>query len=359
MLKQHKLAVLGILFLIVIAAAGIGSYAMAQSDGEEQAPAINDAAGHVDYDVSLQVTGDLAAVDPRLAGVLPLNLTAKGSADIKKSENGIEAKGDVALGGLETLAQMAAAASGDARNAQSAGALVSGALSDVQFVAVDKNLYVNLLGSWYDTGSLAAGHQNRGDDEKPDDVKKDEARAACPEGTARPDLKSFLKDQKQVGTESIDGVSTTHFSASIDVDKALTDAAAMARACGKPDEAAQLDAARAQILGAAKALNVEWWIDADGQVHQVKADIQLAPSALAPLVSGMAGASDPAQAAKVTAALSGVQSVSLQATVKLSHIGEDFQVAKPDGIIKPLEDLTRMMGAFGGGTDGTQSGGDE
>ena len=67
-------------------------------------------------------------------------------------------------------------------------------------------------------------------------------------------------------------------------------------------------------------------------------------------------AKDSAQAAKITAALNGVQSVSLNVTAKFSHFGEDFQVAKPSGTIKPIGDLTRMMGGLHGGQTGTTSG---
>ena len=173
--------------------------------------------------------------------------------------------------------------------------------------------------------------------------------------------KALLKDVKTVGQEDIDGTATTHYQATIDLDKAITEGAAAAKNSGKTDEAARLEAARGQLTGAVKQLNLEWWLDGDNQLRQVKADVSVEPGSLAPLLASMesgkpgaeSGTVDPARAAegkaKAEAALKGIQSITINATVKFSGFGENVQIAKPEGDVKQLSDL---MGSFGQGQPG-------
>ena len=90
MRKRHKLLPTIFMAALFVLVAGLGSYALAQSDDASPPPAAGSDTNsrHVDYDVNLQVNGDLSAVDPKLAGILPLDLNAKGGADVARGENG-------------------------------------------------------------------------------------------------------------------------------------------------------------------------------------------------------------------------------------------------------------------------------
>lgn len=345
MWKKHRIAVAAGAVCIALIVAGLGSLALAQS-GETQSTASQHdfVSRHVDYDVTLQVTGDLTAVDPKLQGVLPLNLSAQGGADVQPGDNGPNAAGDLKLGGFDGLVQKMTAPSGatTGRGALGAG-IVKGVLSGIQFVVVDKNLYVQLGGVWYDTGDMS-GHQgpkpDEGTDENGDTAKKDAVRA-CAEDAFPGGPSALLKDVNTVGQEDIDGVSITHKTAAVDIDKALTQGAAAMTSCGKTDEAAKLEAARGQITGAIKQVNLEWWTDGDGQLRQAKAAVNVEPASLAGLTSLA-----PNPDAKAEAVLKGIRSVTLNATIKFSRFGEEFNIQKPEGDITSLKN---MMGARGEG----------
>ena len=375
MRKRHKLLSTIFMAALLVLVAGLGSYALAQSDDAAQLPAAGSdkISRHVDYDVTLQVNGDLSAVDPKLAGILPLSLNAKGGADLGRGENGPEVNGNLQVTGLNTIIQKIAAenGAGDARAALGAG-IVQSALSDLQFVAVDNDMYVKLAGTWYNTGDMSKLHGRKpdgdsdnteanADESGADDANANDANAgeakdqdhACAESAFPGGPQALLKDVKTVG-QDIDGTGTTHYQATVDLDKAITEAATAARNCGKSDEAARLEAARGQLTGAVKQLNLEWWLDADNQLRQAKAAVAIEPASLAPLLASMdsgrpgaeSGTQDAAKEAearaKADAALKGIQSISINATVKFSRFGEDFQIVRPEGDIKPLSDL---MGA--------------
>ena len=368
MQKRYKLTLMSIVAVAALLIAGLGSFALAQSGDGSQAPDQqgNHVSRHVDYDVNLQVNGDLSAVDAKLAGVLPLNLSAKGGADIQKGDSGPQVQGNLQFGGFDALIQKFASGSG-ANNGQAAlgAGMIGSYLSDIQFVAIDKDVYVKLGGTWYDTAGMTKHGDGARPDENADNGAKDQAKA-CVETAFPGGPKALLKDVK-TSQEDIDGVSTTHTTASVDIDKALTEASAAATSCGKADEAAKLEAAKAQIAGSIKTVNLEWWIDGDGQLRQAKAAVEVDPSALAPLVEQMAankparhgnGAVGAPDTAKIDAALKGITSVKLDATVKFSRFGEDFQIAKPDGDIKPLSDLMGMAGGCKHGRGGAGDGSD-
>jgi len=345
MLKRHRLPLLALIAVVAIITAGLGSYALAQSgDGSPTAaPPENGDSRHVDYNVELKVAGDLSAVDPKLQGLLPLDLSASGGADVEKTENGPAVQGDLKLGGIDAVVQKLATGDG-ANTAQTAfgSSLVNSILSDIQFTAVDQNLYLKLGGAWYDAGSLAGRDCRRPEGDETSgagSADKDKTRAAL--AAAFPGgPRELLKDEKTIGPEDIDGTATTHRSATIDLDKALTGASTAARNSGKAAEADKLDASRAQIISAVKQLNLDWWLDSNGELIQGKLALEIDPSVLSPLAEH----------------LKGITSVSLNATVKFSNFGEDFQIARPDGDIKPLSDLTGMFGGRHGGDDDGNAG---
>src|SRR5659263_69623 len=254
MRKRHKLLSTLFMATLLILVAGLGSYALAQSDDAAQPPAAgsDEISRHVDYDVTLQVNGDLSAVDPKLAGILPLSLNAKGGADLGRGENGPEVNGNLQVTGLNTIIQKIAAenGAGDARAALGAG-IVQSALSDLQFVAVDNDMYVKLAGTWYNTGDMSKLHGRKpdgdsdnaeanADESGADDANANDANAgeakdqdhACAESAFPGGPQALLKDVKTVG-QDIDGTGTTHYQATVDLDKAITEAATVARNCGR------------------------------------------------------------------------------------------------------------------------------
>ncbi len=332
MFKKHKILTVGLLALIMALVAGVGSYALAQTGGGQQPAATGKVASrHADYSVSLQVNGNLSLVNPKLQGILPLDLTAKGGVDIQKGSNGVSAKGDVQLGGLDQIIQKAIATRGSGNGSAAMGSLVSGAISDLNFVEVDHHMYVQVAGTWYDVtrgckpsgkpGSAAAG--------------KAKVQSLIPGGP-----KSLLSNV-QTSADTIDGVSTTHYSATVDVNKAIDDAVAALNSKGKTAQAGQLQADRSQIVAAARQLDLEWWMDGSGQLRQVKVAVEIDPSGLASLVPSANGKG------KLADVLRGITSVKLDATVKFSQFGTDFQIAKPDGNILQLKDLMGLAGLKG------------
>lgn len=161
---------------LLIIVAGVGSYALAQSNDGAQPPAngAKEVSRHVDYDLTLQVTGDLSVVDPKLAGILPLNLKATGGADVSKGENGPEVAGNLQVKGMDTIVQKIAAGNGASAAPSVLGAgIVNSALSDLQFVALDNNIYVKLAGTWYNAGDVS---KHRGGKPAGDSINNSEKR---------------------------------------------------------------------------------------------------------------------------------------------------------------------------------------
>ena len=339
MIRKHKILAVGMLALVLALVAGVGSYALAQTGGGQQsAPAGSVASRHADYNVSLQVNGDLSKVNPKLQGILPLNLTAKGGVDIQKTGSGAAVKGDLQLGGLDQIIQkVVAAGKGSGNGSAAIGNLVSGAISDLNFVEVDHHMYVQIAGSWYDvtSGCKQSGKPGIAPTAKPGDKAAGEARlkSLIPGGP-----KSLLSNIN-TSPDTIDGVSTTHYTASVDVNKAIDDAVAALNSKGKTAQAGELQADRGQIVAAAKQLDLEWWMDGSGQLRQVKLAVEIDPSALASLVPA-----GNARGGRLAGVLKDITSVKLDATVKFSQFGTDFQIAKPDGNILQLKDLMSLAG---------------
>ncbi len=348
MWKKHKVAVIGLLLLAVVLAAGVTSYALAQSSGGSQTTASgNVISRHVDYNVNLQVSGDLSTVNPKLQGVLPLNLSAQGGADVQKSDNGPQVQGNLQLNGLDGIIQKLSARGGSGLQGSLGGTLAKSILSNLQFIAVDHDLYLNLGGAWYDTGDLT--QVKRPGNRRDNGSGTAEAQGkACLQGAFPGGAKALLTNVQQ-SPDTVDGVATTHYTASTDLDKALTEAAAAATNCGKTAEAAKLTAAKGQIESATKQLNLEWWIDGGNQVRQVKVDVDVNPSALAPVLEADA---PQGKAARVDAILKGITDVKLDAQVKFSQFGQDFQIQKPSGDVQPLKNLMGLLGHHKRGDQG-------
>ncbi len=339
MFKKNRIFLIAVLAFAVATAAAAGSYALAQSGGQPQTATTktkNVVARHIDYNVSLQVNGDLSSLNPKLKGILPLSLGVKGGADVKKDTGGLLAQGSIRLSGLDSIIQKIVAAHGSG-NGAALGSLASGALSDIQFAEVNNDLYLKLGGTWYEATGLQGCRGPRpagsGATVKRPNIPRNhpDLKGAFPGGA-----KALLKNVKQTGQENIDGAATTHYTATLDLGKAITEEAAALNKSGKTAQASRLEAASGQITGAFKRLNLEWWIDADGHIRQVKLDVEVEPAALAALAGG--------KNVKTETLLKDITSVKLDATVKFSNFGEDFQVVRPAGNVKPLGDLLGLPG---------------
>ncbi|MCL6106895.1 MAG: hypothetical protein M1309_06095 [Actinobacteria bacterium] len=345
MLKKRKFKIAGFAIVAVAIAAILGGYALAESGGPvTAATAPGTHSRQIDYNVSLQVNGNLSGVNPKLKGLLPLNLTAKGSADVQYSAGAVSATGNLQLGGISQIVQNLTGSGAGGNSHSGLGGIVSSSLSDVQFTEVNHDLYVKLAGSWYEVGNLASPACHKGG--KP---------GAAHPGAAgsRPNLKNLksyfpggpealLKDQKTVGQESIGGVNTTHYSASVDVDKAITEAETALKNTGKTQQAARLDAARPQIDAAAKELSLDWWVDGSKNLRQVKIAVEIDPSGLTTLAAAHGG-----KDAHLVNILKGITSVKLDATIDLSHFNENFNITKPGGNTPSLKSLLTLAGLGG------------
>ncbi len=341
MFKKHRILLAGVLAFAVAAA---GSYALAASGGPAQpthpTASKNIVARHIDYNISLQVNGDLSSVSPKLKGVLPLNLSVNGGTDVKKDAGGPAAQGSIRISGLDSLIQKITAthgSGGTAPGAAALGSLASGALSDVQFTEVNQELYLKLAGTWYEAGGLGGCHGpgpagTQAVNHHPDAQRSlPGVKSVFPGGA-----QALLKNVKQVGQENVDGIDTTHYTATLDLDKAISEEVAALNKSGRTAQANRLEAARGQITGAFRQLDLEWWVDGDHHIRQTKLVVEVVPAALASLAGNKDG--------KAATLLKDVTSVKLDAAVKFSRFGQDFQVAAPGGDVKQLGDLFGLAG---------------
>ncbi len=352
MKKALPVLLLGVAVLLAAVAFGCGS---SSSPGSAIDNAIKNSgnvkAEHVDFNVALGVNGDLSTAEPSLKGLLPLNLTIDGGADVDmKDANNPKAQGNIKIGGLDKLFSSIGQTQGASSQTTMGLGLLSGMLSNIDFVLVDNDLYIKVGGNWYDTGNLSSAASNLNLPTTGTTVNSNCYQNAVKD-TSKFGSDKIFKNLQDLGTQSIDGANTHHYKADINFDSVLTQVASTARDCGDAQAAGGIEAAKSQIGSVFKTASVEMWIGDDNYFHQGKLDLAVDPGTIVNLIGSTGGSS--AQAAAVAKAL---QSVTFNVTVKQSNINGSFNISKPPGNIQKLSDvLGGLTGSSGllGSSSGT------
>ncbi len=355
MKKVLPVFLIGVAVLLAVAASGCGGSASSTTAIDN---AIHNSSNvkseHVDFNVALGVNGDLSTVEPTLKGLLPLNLTIAGGTDIDmKDQSNPKAQGNIKIGGLDKLFSSIGQAEGSNPQTSMGLGLLSGMLSNIDFVLVDNDLYIKVSGNWYDTGNLSSA---AGGLKLP--TTGTTVNSSCYQNAAKDTSKfgaeKIFKNIQDMGNETIDGASTHHYKADINFDSLLTQVANATRDCGNAQAAGGIEAAKSQIGSVFKTASVEMWIGDDNYFHQAKLDLAMDPSVIAGLAGGTSTSS-----AQGAAALKAIQSITFNVTVKQSKFNGSFNISKPSGNIQKLSDvLGGLTGGGGllGGSSGTSTG---
>jgi hypothetical protein len=347
-------ALVAIALTVSIFAAGCGTAAQAAAG----APASGDAqailqkafanAGQVTsgagtINASLTVTADQSAIPAGAQGLLgqPLKLSGTYSFD-KTAKTG---QADLSLA-------------------------VAGQNLPVSLEAINGQAWLQLLGQWYQT---PAGTEKSGDtattaQQSTASTVKQELSAAGIDPT------TLLTNVTLVGDETINGVATSHISATIDVSKIIALKQTMTTAAGSSttagtsasDAAAkqqEIQKLQAGLTTAVKTLTIDVWVTKDTtQVRQAELKATVVPpadmlqSAGAPdTTTSQAGTSlstattESADQAATKAALQsiaqGIKSVSLDVTVSIDPSATPKPVTAPTGA-KPWTDLQTALKGF-------------
>lgn len=378
-----------IIFLVMfvaslLLAAGIVVAGCGGGDGTGEAPAarIDKAiqknpdikSGHVDYDVNVEGAADLSSLSgssTSSGGGSPTSfkLGISGGMDFDNSDQASpKAKGTVTLTGLSDLVSQMGQTSAGSSGIDTSGMAdqISSFLKDLEFVSVDKKAYVKMAGTWYDLGDAASassdlsglgalgGVSGLGGVGDSMGTSTNAADTQCIENAMKDPAKfssdKLFKNLTETGSESIDGVDTTHFKAEIDMDKTIATITEISKSCGQPEAAGGLEGSTAQMSKLFKTLNVDLWIDKDNLTRQVRITMEVDPAAVSDVASGLGSSLG---GASTTSSSSGLESLKIDATVKLSRTGEQFDIQKPSGDISKIEDLLGgMMGSsLGGASD--------
>lgn len=274
-------------------------------------------------------------------GELPLRL--RGSVDSEEVDGKASARGNVRLEGLGDLSG-SIRESGQDLGVLSQAAGFIGTLTAFDFVAAGDKTYLNLGGTWYEVdesdlsmiglGAMGGmGPATGGEDSECFQKALDD-----PE---RFSLGKMLKGEQALEDESIDGVNTRHYRASLDVKHLLDEAQEVIKECGDAESAGAFEASRSNLEKLLKKVDFEFWVDSDDHFRQVKVDAALDMATFGDVARAFGG---PAGAAPA-----GSLDVGITATVKMSRFGESFDIRKPEKVV-PFEEFTaKLIGMALGG----------
>lgn len=155
---------------------------------------------------------------------------------------------------------------------------------------------------------------------------------ACQEAAGRLEVGNFVDNLSEDGDADVGGTSTTKVSGDLDVSGAIDalidlaeDPACSAQlgaaAAALPSQS-EVDEAKGQVSEAIKTAHVDVYVGDDDIVRQVSAQLAIEP----PESSG-----------------SGPQNVDIELDLKLTEVGEEQEIAAPEGA-KPLNDLFLKLG---------------
>lgn len=355
-MKKLMVLLISLMLIMAVATTGCGKTSPSETVDKALTQSQSFTTEHVDYDVNMGIKGDMSALGSQFSSLGDFSFAVKGGMDIdKKNADSPKVKGKVAITGLDDIIKGLASAGGSSASdpdTQMGLNLISGFLSDIEFVVVDKKGYVKLAGSWYDMGdssSLTDLGSTAGVD-----LSSSTSNSKCYEDAMKDTSKfgsdKLMKGLQEVGDEKVDGTDTRHFKADIDLDKSLTTMADIARGCGESEGAGGLEGGKKEINSMFKTFTIEMWVDKDNNMRQLKVNVEIDGKAISDAAGSLTGSD--------SSSTGGLEAITLDVTAKFSRFGEDFNIAKPEGEILKIEDL---MGSSGlgsslgglGGSSGT------
>lgn len=288
---------------------------------------------HVDYDVKLDIKGDASALGPELEGMLPFSLGINGGVDIDDRADKAKAQGNIKFEGLDKVIQGLASSQGSLDAQSTLGMdMISSSLADMQFILLDEKMYIKMGGSWYEADASSAGDVagvgglTSGTSNIDQNCIQNAVQDPNKFGSGK-----IMTDIQEVGEEKINGTDTRHLKANLDLDKTMTEMASILRDCGGAESAGGLESGKSELSKMVKSKSIEMWIDKDGNLLQVKVDLELDPAAISETAGGLTGAD--------TSAASGLESIALSMKLTISDLNKDMNISKPEGNILKLEDL--------------------
>jgi len=323
--------------------------------------------GHIDYTINIEGAGDLSSLSGSSGGgSTSFKIGMTGGADFDNSNQAApKAKGTITFTGLTDLINQMSQSSGSTAglDLSSMSEQISSFLKDMEFVAVDNKVYLKLAGTWYDLGDASSASSDLsglgalGGATGMGGISSlgttTDADTQCFENAMKDSSKfgsdKLFKNLTTVGSEKIDGTDTTHIKADVDLAKTVQTISDISKSCGQAEASGGLEGGSAQISKLFKTLTVEMWIDNDNMTRQVKITMEVDPAAVSDVASGLGGS----LGTDTTSATPGLESLKIDVSVKLSKVGEQFDIQKPSGQISKIEDL---MGGLLGSSLGDTSG---
>ncbi len=336
-MKKVLWVILGAVAIMSLLAAGCGS-----SSSEDPAERIDNAykkamdykTVHENYEMTLTMDGDASAMGDEFAMLLPLELTISGEGDFDNSDKSNPAmQMTMAIEGMSDIIDNAMAASGGSAADMMDAGMFDDLFGDMEIKLVDNVLYMKLMGEWYESDTAELTSQAGGNVEEVD--------TACTQDAMQEKLvpSAMLSDIEEVGDEDVDGESTTHYKAKVDVGKITDVSTEIAKECNQEDAAAELETGGSQLSDMFETLDVELWIDGDDNVRKVKMDVDLDTGTL----TGFEDVEMDAYQSDAMASLI----ITVSVTMTQSGFDEDVNIEAPTDA-KPMEDLLDAFGSLGG-----------
>lgn len=345
-MKRIWLFVLGLFVVLTFAGLGCGDES-GGGGGASAAEKIDKAwtkmsdtkAVHEEFDVQIEVDGDLSSLGSDYKDLLPASMGVKGSADLDQTDpENIKADIALELDVADVLDKLMQTSLGDTMGSDAALGMnmIGSMLENINIRMVDQMLYMELMGSWYEMDISDASSSS------PVDLgSASSADTQCIQDKLVPSR--MLKDIADKGKEKIDETDTTHITASLDSGAAVDLLAEVSKDCSDSEMTdSDITQAKDMLEQMVTKADIEVWIDGDDNIRKVSVNMEMDMSAIADL----AGSEMDPQSAEV---LNGM-TAKVTMTLQMSKFGEEVSVEAPKDAL-PLEDLLGAFGGLGGGTD--------
>ena len=366
---------LGLALLVALLTAACGTAAQSSSQGQATAT--------TPQGILQEALANMGQVT---AGTGNVNLSVTVTGDSSKMPSGAQALlgQPLKLSGTSSFDKTAKAAQ------VGLNAAVAGQTIPVAFEAVNGQAWLQFMGQWYQTpaaASKAAETTTSGQETKASAVQQALAAAGV-------DTNAWLTNAKIVGDETVNGVATSHISATVNVSQIVSDLSKMAAsgalknlmpsgtantqstAAGSSTSETmptqqELQQIQTTVSSAVQSLTLDVWVTKDThQFRQVEVKATIVPPAATAqnetTTSGSTATTESAQQAATKAALEslvqGIKSVSLDATVSLAPATTPLKVTPPanakpwSALQTTLQGFTSMFsGVLGGGSTSTSA----
>jgi hypothetical protein len=302
-------------------------------------------AAHSEFDMEIEVDGDLSDMGDEFADLVPLVIGLSGSADFDASDTeDIKADIELELDIEELLNSIVDSSLGEELGTDDAAgiAMIGSMVSDIKLRIVDQTLYMQLVGSWYEMPLDESGLEDLAGGVAPVDLSAAEnADLECFQDNVT--VSKVLKDIEDEGSEDVGDTETTHITASLDTNALIDLIVEVNEQCGT-EEMSDSDIAEARDIleGMLTKADIELWIDEDDNIRKMSFDIEV----------DMAAASEAAGSVMDDTTTDSLESliVKITMTMENSNFGDSFDVEVPSGAM-PIEDLLGSLGGLSGSSD--------